>query len=165
MIFRIPTLLFGAGLIEQIPDRAIVDNLNNPVNQTEKRRMHVVGRVNVIVSGNTRTEQVRSQGEPNRNGNDGTIARFGWKAASLLVQEATRRKRTRHSSSGSELSARRHEDQRGFGVRKGYGFCTTAPPAPRSTRLYYTGPNSSCPPPATRRARYRQQSVNIRLLS
>jgi CxxC motif-containing protein (DUF1111 family) len=87
VIFRIPTPLFGAGLIEEIPDQAIVDNLNNPVDQPEKRRMHVVGRVNVVVSGNTRTEQVRSQGEPNRNGNDGTIARFGWKAQnkSLLL--------------------------------------------------------------------------------
>ena len=45
------------------------------------------GRVNVVVSGNTRTEQIRTQGEPNRNGNDGTIARFGWKAQnkSLLL--------------------------------------------------------------------------------
>jgi uncharacterized membrane protein AbrB (regulator of aidB expression) len=49
--------------------------------------MHVGGRVNVVVSGNTRTEQIRTQGEPNRNGNDGTIARFGWKAQnkSLLL--------------------------------------------------------------------------------
>jgi CxxC motif-containing protein (DUF1111 family) len=87
VIFRIPTPVFGAGLIEQIPDHVIVDNLNNPVDQPEKRRMHVVGRVNVVVPGNTRTEQIRSQGEPNRNGNDGTIARFGWKAQnkSLLL--------------------------------------------------------------------------------
>jgi CxxC motif-containing protein (DUF1111 family) len=87
VIFRIPTPVFGAGLIEQIPDRAIVDNLNNATDQPEKRRMHVGGRVNVVVSGNTRTEQIRTQGEPNRNGNDGTIARFGWKAQnkSLLL--------------------------------------------------------------------------------
>jgi CxxC motif-containing protein (DUF1111 family) len=87
VIFRIPTPVFGAGLIEQIPDQAIVDNLNRATDQPEKRRMHVGGRVNVIVSGNTRTEQARTQGEPNRNGNDGTIARFGWKAQnkSLLL--------------------------------------------------------------------------------
>jgi CxxC motif-containing protein (DUF1111 family) len=87
VIFRIPTPLFGAGLIEQIPDMAIVDNLNKPADQPEKRRMHIGGRVNVVVSGNTRTEQARTQGEPNRNGNDGTIARFGWKAQnkSLLL--------------------------------------------------------------------------------
>jgi CxxC motif-containing protein (DUF1111 family) len=87
VIFRIPTPVFGAGLIEQIPDRAIIDNLNRAADQPEKRRMHVRGRVNVVVSGNTRTEQIRTQGEPNRNGNDGTIARFGWKAQnkSLLL--------------------------------------------------------------------------------
>ena len=87
VIFRIPTPVFGAGLIEQIPDQAIVDNLNNQTDQPEKRRMHVGGRVNIVVSGNTRTEQIRTQGEPNRNGNDGTIARFGWKAQnkSLLL--------------------------------------------------------------------------------
>jgi CxxC motif-containing protein (DUF1111 family) len=87
VIFRIPTPVFGSGLIEQIPDRVIVDNLNNPMDQAEKRRMQIGGRVNVVVSGNTRTEQLRTQGQPNRNGNDGTIARFGWKAQnkSLLL--------------------------------------------------------------------------------
>jgi CxxC motif-containing protein (DUF1111 family) len=87
VIFRIPTPVFGAGLIEQIPDRAILDNLNKAEEQPEKRRLHVLGRVNVVVSGNTRTEQIRTQGEPNRTGNDGTIARFGWKAQnkSLLL--------------------------------------------------------------------------------
>lgn len=87
VIFRVPTPVFGAGLIEQIPDQAIVDNLNNAEDQPEKRRMRISGRVNVVVSGNTRTEQARTQGVPNRNGNDGTIARFGWKAQnkSLLL--------------------------------------------------------------------------------
>ncbi len=87
VIFRIPTPVFGTGLIEQIPDQAILDNLNNAANQAEKGRMHIAGRVNVVVPGNTRTEQARTQGLPNRNGNDGTIARFGWKAQnkSLLL--------------------------------------------------------------------------------
>jgi CxxC motif-containing protein (DUF1111 family) len=87
VIFRIPTPVFGTGLIEQIPDKAIVDNLTDAVKQPEKTRMHIGGRVNVVVSGNTRTEQARRQGLPNRNGNDGTIARFGWKAQnkSLLI--------------------------------------------------------------------------------
>jgi CxxC motif-containing protein (DUF1111 family) len=87
VIFRIPTPVFGAGLIEQIPDQSIVANLNNATEQPEKKRLHIAGRVNVVVSGNTRTEQARTQGEPNRNGNDGTIARFGWKAQnkSLLL--------------------------------------------------------------------------------
>ena len=87
VIFRIPTPVFGAGLIEQIPDQTIVDNLNSEATGPEKRRMHVGGRVNVLVPGNTRTEQARTRGAPNRNGNDGTIARFGWKAQnkSLLL--------------------------------------------------------------------------------
>jgi CxxC motif-containing protein (DUF1111 family) len=87
VIFRIPTPVFGAGLIEQIPDQAIVNNLMNEAKQPEKKRMRVAGRVNVVVSGNTRTEQARTQGEANRNANDGTIARFGWKAQnkSLLL--------------------------------------------------------------------------------
>lgn len=87
VIFRIPTPVFGGGLIELIPDQAIIDNLNNTADQEEKRRLQIGGRVNVLVAGNTRTEQARTQGQPNRNGNDGTIARFGWKAQnkSLLV--------------------------------------------------------------------------------
>jgi CxxC motif-containing protein (DUF1111 family) len=87
VIFRIPTPVFGAGLIEQIPDQTIVNNLMNAANQPDKKRLRIAGRVNVVVSGNTRTEQPRTQGEPNRNGNDGTIARFGWKAQnkSLLL--------------------------------------------------------------------------------
>jgi len=87
VIFRIPTPVFGGGLIEQLPDLAIMDNLSNAADQPEKKRLHIAGRVNVVVSGNTRSEQIRTQGEPNRNGNDGTIARFGWKAQnkSLLL--------------------------------------------------------------------------------
>jgi hypothetical protein len=56
VIFRIPTPVFGAGLIEQIPDRAIVDNLNNAMDQPEKRRMHVVGRVNSLFPATDRTD-------------------------------------------------------------------------------------------------------------
>jgi len=66
MIFRIPTPTFGAGLIEQIPDAAIV--ANQGANASAKKALGIKGR-------------------PNQNGNDGTIARFGWKAQnkSLLL--------------------------------------------------------------------------------
>ena len=66
IIFRIPTPVFGAGLIEQIKDSAIVDNLAS--NSFTKRSFGISGRVN-------------------RTGNDGTVTRFGWKAQnkSLLV--------------------------------------------------------------------------------
>jgi CxxC motif-containing protein (DUF1111 family) len=79
VIFRIPTPLFGAGLIEQVPDSVIL--ANQAANATTKNQLGVTGRPNLFVSGRTIT------GLTNNNGNDGTIARFGWKAQnqSLLV--------------------------------------------------------------------------------
>src|SRR5205814_643775 len=71
-IFRIPTPLFGAGLIEQIPDRVIL--ANQAANTASKRQFGIRGRPNLAKSGKTVT------GSTNNNGNDGTIARFGWKA-------------------------------------------------------------------------------------
>jgi CxxC motif-containing protein (DUF1111 family) len=66
IIFRIPTPMFGAGLIEQIPDATILANA--AANSSQKRDLGISGR-------------------PNRNGNDGMISRFGWKAQnqSLLL--------------------------------------------------------------------------------
>jgi CxxC motif-containing protein (DUF1111 family) len=79
VIFRIPTPVFGAGLIEQIPDSAILANMENDANT--KSSLGIKGHANFDVSGRTIT------GIANRNGNDGTIARFGWKAQnkSLLL--------------------------------------------------------------------------------
>jgi CxxC motif-containing protein (DUF1111 family) len=79
VIYRIPTPTFGAGLIEQIPDSAIV--ANQAANSGMKGRLGIFGRPNYHVSGRT------ISGETNNNGNDGTIARFGWKAQnkSLLL--------------------------------------------------------------------------------
>ena len=66
LVFRIPTPVFGAGLIEGIPDGAIAANLG--ANSGLKAALGISGR-------------------PNTNGNDGTITRFGWKAQnkSLLL--------------------------------------------------------------------------------
>jgi hypothetical protein len=66
IVFRIPTPLFGTGLIEMIPDGAI--EANRASNSNSKAQFGISGR-------------------ENRNGNDGTIARFGWKAQnkSLLL--------------------------------------------------------------------------------
>jgi CxxC motif-containing protein (DUF1111 family) len=77
VIFRIPTPVFGAGLIEQIPDQVILDNHA----MTRANTYGIRGRVNIINAGHAQTAR------ENRNGNDGTIARFGWKAQnkSLLV--------------------------------------------------------------------------------
>jgi len=63
IIFRIPTPLFGAGLIENLDDSTLLNNqLANNNN-------------NFGISGGF-----------NRNGNDGTITRFGWKAQNKSLQ-------------------------------------------------------------------------------
>ena len=79
IIFRIPTPLFGAGLIEQIPDSVIL--ANQAANAASKKQLGIRGHANLVVSGRT------VSGSTNNNGNDGTIARFGWKAQneSLLL--------------------------------------------------------------------------------
>jgi CxxC motif-containing protein (DUF1111 family) len=79
VIFRIPTPTFGAGLIEQIPDSTIM--ANQAANAATKKTLGIRGRPNIVLTGNAIT------GQPNNNGNDGTAARFGWKAQnkSLLM--------------------------------------------------------------------------------
>jgi CxxC motif-containing protein (DUF1111 family) len=74
VIFRIPTPTFGGGLIEAIPDSAILANMHS--SRTEKSSLGIAGHPNSILSGSV-----------NRSGNDGTITRFGWKAQnkSLLM--------------------------------------------------------------------------------
>ena len=72
VIFRIPTPVFGAGLIESIPDSAILAGM--AANAAAKAELGIGGRANFAVSGRT------ISGQTNNNGNDGTIARFGWKA-------------------------------------------------------------------------------------
>ena len=65
VIFRIPTPLFGAGLIEAIDDDAILANL-----RADRARKQGLG----------------IRGRPNINGNDGTITRFGWKAQNKSLE-------------------------------------------------------------------------------
>jgi CxxC motif-containing protein (DUF1111 family) len=74
IIFRIPTPVFGAGLIEAIPDSAILANMN--ANSNIKKPLGITGHPNAHLSGNA-----------NHSANDGTITRFGWKAQnkSLLM--------------------------------------------------------------------------------
>jgi CxxC motif-containing protein (DUF1111 family) len=69
IIFRIPTPVFGTGLLESIPDATIRQNLaNDPTGQ--KSQNGIKGRINVgVVAGTLNT-----------NPNDGGITRFGWKA-------------------------------------------------------------------------------------
>jgi CxxC motif-containing protein (DUF1111 family) len=79
VVFRIPTPTFGAGLIEQIPDAAIIANASKDA--AEKTALGIQGRANFQLAGRT------ISGQTNNNGNDGTVARFGWKAQnkSLLL--------------------------------------------------------------------------------
>jgi CxxC motif-containing protein (DUF1111 family) len=74
IIFRIPTPVFGAGLIEAIPDSAILANMASDA--AMKSSLGISGHANAHLSGNV-----------NRSANDGTITRFGWKAQnkSLLM--------------------------------------------------------------------------------
>jgi CxxC motif-containing protein (DUF1111 family) len=57
IIFRIPTPTFGVGLIENLDDSTLLQNLANNLNNS-----------------------FGISGTFNHNGNDGTISRFGWKA-------------------------------------------------------------------------------------
>jgi CxxC motif-containing protein (DUF1111 family) len=74
IIFRIPTPVFGAGLIEAISDSAILANMR--ADAPLKAGLGISGHPNAHLSGNA-----------NRSANDGTITRFGWKAQnkSLLI--------------------------------------------------------------------------------
>jgi CxxC motif-containing protein (DUF1111 family) len=62
---RIPTPLFGAGLIEAITDTTIL--ANKTANAAVKAQLGIAG-------------------HENRNGNDGTITRFGWKAQNKSLE-------------------------------------------------------------------------------
>jgi CxxC motif-containing protein (DUF1111 family) len=65
VIFRIPTPVFGAGLIENVADETILTNMR---------------------SDDGIKDALGITGHPNRNGNDGTITRFGWKAQNKSLE-------------------------------------------------------------------------------
>ncbi len=65
IIFRIPTPVFGAGLIENISDAAILANMAATAQNYPGLGI---------------------SGQPNRSGNDGTITRFGWKAQNKSLE-------------------------------------------------------------------------------
>ena len=62
--FRIPLQLFGLGLIDSIQDREIMTHFNATASQ--RKSLGIAG-------------------HPNRNENDGTITRFGWKAQNKSI--------------------------------------------------------------------------------
>jgi CxxC motif-containing protein (DUF1111 family) len=65
VIFRIPTPTFGAGLIENISEETILANMRT--NSFAKNSLGI-------------------SGHPNRDGNDGMISRFGWKAQNKSLE-------------------------------------------------------------------------------
>jgi CxxC motif-containing protein (DUF1111 family) len=65
VIFRIPTPVFGAGMIENIAEETILSNMNS--NDWAKDTLGISGHVN-------------------RDGNDGMITRFGWKAQNKSLE-------------------------------------------------------------------------------
>lgn len=65
VIFRIPTPVFGAGLIENIAEETILSNMKS--NDWAKDALGISGHVN-------------------RDGNDGMITRFGWKAQNKSLE-------------------------------------------------------------------------------
>lgn len=72
--FRIPTPMFGAGLIEAIDDATIV--ANSQADGAKKSSFGIRGRPN-------------EAGRPNISDNDRTISRFGWKAQTKSVEMFT----------------------------------------------------------------------------
>jgi CxxC motif-containing protein (DUF1111 family) len=66
IIFRIPTPIFGGGLIEAIPNSTLQQNLASDP-QNRKSVFGIKGRLNT-------------------SGNDGTVTRFGWKAQNKSLE-------------------------------------------------------------------------------
>ena len=72
VVFRIPTPLFGAGLIEAIDDDVVLANMQ--AHSAMKQSLGIRGRANKLT------------GRPNTSGNDGTVSRFGWKAQNKSLE-------------------------------------------------------------------------------
>lgn len=65
LIFRIPTPVYGAGLIENITDETVLGNMQ--ANTSLKQQLGI-------------------SGHPNTSANDGSVTRFGWKAQNKSLE-------------------------------------------------------------------------------
>jgi len=125
--FRIPLQLFGLGLIDSIQDREIMSHFNATASQ--RAALGIAG-------------------HPNRNGNDGTITRFGWKAQKQVHHRV--RRRGLQCRDGHHQRALPDRDGRGPGLhgpeqagaerRRSHGHqrqpkCGVQQPAPHPARL------------------------------
>ena len=83
--FRIPTQMFGMGLIDAIQDREILNRYD--ATAAQRAALGVTG-------------------HPNRSANDGTIARFGWKAQNksipMFAGEAKPRQKRTQTATGQQ---------------------------------------------------------------
>ena len=65
MIFRVPTPLFGAGLIEQIQDLTIAANVVTQSALAAKSGLGIKGKVNIVVSDDVKgTVTIKMKGVP-----------------------------------------------------------------------------------------------------
>jgi CxxC motif-containing protein (DUF1111 family) len=104
--FRIPTPLFGLGLIEAIEDAAILQN-EGP-------------------------KQFGINGIANRNGNDGTVTRFGWKAQNKSLVIFSGEAYNVEQGITNEL----FPDERGEGGMPDSETCRQTRPAPQDSVNY-----------------------------
>jgi len=105
--FRIPTPIFGAGLIEAIPDATIIANATTP------KPFGITGTVN-------------------RNGNDGTVTRFGWKAQNKSLVIFAGEAYNVEQGITNEL----FPDERGEGGTPDPAVCHQVVPAPQDSINY-----------------------------
>jgi CxxC motif-containing protein (DUF1111 family) len=121
VIFRIPTPVFGGGLIEMIRDATILTNMQS--NASEKAALGIAGTTN-------------------RSGNDGTITRFGWKAQnkSLIMFS--------HEAYSVELGETNQmfPDKRGFGGNPPPASCLFNPLPEDFTNLLPIGSDTALVP-------------------
>ena len=113
IIFRIPTPVFGAGLIEAISDSTIA------ANEAPGKLFGITGHVN-------------------RNGNDGTITRFGWKAQNKSLAIFAGEAYNVEQGDTNEL----FPDERGEGGVQDSLACRTVPAAQDHTHYEQTQPQA-----------------------
>jgi CxxC motif-containing protein (DUF1111 family) len=109
---RIPTPLFGGGLIEQIPDSEIL--ANKALRETANRAFGIGGRANVGLSGGTIGQQ------SNTNGNTSEIGRFGWKAQHKSVLLFVAEAYNQEMGISNELSQEERDDVPGCALDRSY---------------------------------------------
>ena len=113
--------MFGAGLIEQIPDKR---SLRTRSTTHRRRDSGIRGRPNM-------SSPAMISGQANNNGNDGTVARFGWKAQNKSLLLFSGEAYNVEMGITNELFQTERDETRHASLRP---FPTTSP-TPRARRL------------------------------